>query len=168
VRRLRVTIDWTLDLFFPRDITQLQTMRKEKLRVDHYEPGEIIIEKNEIGRELYVIQKGDVEVYQPASDGQPETIVTKFTTGDVFGEKALLTDTPRTASVRAKTAVNVLVVSRPDFLALVEQFSVLDNHFDTMMHTRYPDMVEKGGKVKELVAKAVSTSAPRGPADKAA
>ncbi|MDP2339757.1 MAG: FAD-dependent oxidoreductase [Deltaproteobacteria bacterium] len=168
VRRLRVTIDWTLDLFFPRDITQLQTMRKEKLRVDHYEPGEIIIEKNEIGRELYVIQKGEVEVYQPAIDGHAEKVITGFTTGDVFGEKALLTDTPRTASVRAKTAVNVLVVSRPDFLALVEQFAVLDDHFDSMMHTRYPDLVTKGGKVKELVQAAVAQSAPRGPADKAA
>ena len=164
VRRLRVTIDWTLDLFFPRDITQLQTMRKEKLRVDHYEAGEVIIEKNEIGRELYVIQKGEVEVYQPASDGKPEVIIAGFSKGDVFGEKALLTDTPRTANVRAKTPVNVLVVSRPDFLALVEQFSVLDDHFDALMLKRYPDLVASGGKVKELVAAANSKAGPLGPA----
>ena len=43
VRRLRVALDWTLDLFFPRDITQLQVFAADRLEVHHYEPGEIIV-----------------------------------------------------------------------------------------------------------------------------
>jgi NADH dehydrogenase len=35
VRKLRVALDWTLDLFFPRDITQLQVFQKERLDVHH-------------------------------------------------------------------------------------------------------------------------------------
>jgi NADH dehydrogenase len=156
VRRLRVTIDWTLDLFFPRDITQLQTLRKERLRVDHYEPGEHIIEKTEIGRELFVIQNGEVEVFEPAHGGEPERHIATFGRGEVFGEKALLTDTPRTASVRAKSAVDVLVVGRSDFRALVDQFPVLDDHFDDLLRKRYPEALAQDAKLKTLVADAVN------------
>lgn len=152
VRRLRVTIDWTLDLFFPRDITQLQTMRGERLRVDHYEPGEWIIEKTEIGRELYVIQKGEVEVVEPAEGDRQERLITTIGRGEVFGEKALLTDAPRTASVRAKTPVDVLVVGRSDFRSLVDQFPVLDDHFDSLLRKRYPEMQIEDGKLKTMVA----------------
>lgn len=156
VRRLRVTIDWTLDLFFPRDITQLQTMRKEKLRVDHYEPGEMIIEKTEIGRELFVIQKGEVEVFAPGENGSAERIIATLGRGEVFGEKALLTDTPRTACVRAKSPVDVLVVGRNDFRALVDQFPVLDDHFDDLLRKRYPDVMDQDTKLKSMVADSVS------------
>ena len=36
VRRLRVALDWTLDFFFPRDITQIQIPPAKRLRIDHY------------------------------------------------------------------------------------------------------------------------------------
>jgi NADH dehydrogenase len=156
VRRLRVTIDWTLDLFFPRDITQLQTGRGERLRVDHYEPGEWIIRKTQVGRELYVIKKGEVEVVEPAEDGKVERLITTIGRGECFGEKALLTDSPRTASVRAKTAVDVLVVGRSDFRSLVDQFPVLDDHFDDLLRKRYPEMNIEGGALKTMVAEAVT------------
>jgi NADH dehydrogenase len=156
VRRLRVTIDWTLDLFFPRDITQLQTMRGERLRVDHYEPGEWIIEKTEIGRELYVIQRGEVEVVEPADGDRQERLITTIGRGEVFGEKALLTDAPRTASVRAKTPVDVLVVGRSDFRSLVDQFPVLDEHFDALLRKRYPEMQIEDGKLSSMVVDTVT------------
>src|SRR5205085_6886580 len=62
VRRLRVALDWTLDLFFPRDITQLQVFKHEHLHVHHYEPGEAIVREGQVGREFYAIVKGEVDV----------------------------------------------------------------------------------------------------------
>jgi NADH dehydrogenase len=137
-RRLRVALDWILDVFSPRDIAQIQPAKAGHLRVDHFEPGEIIINKHEIGRELFILKKGVVEVFQPAEEGKPETPITTLTRGAVFGERALIDDTPRTASVRAKTAVDVLVVSRADFTALVCQFPVLEDYFGKLMRERYP------------------------------
>lgn len=153
VRRLRVTIDWTLDLFFPRDITQMQTEHQPQLRVEHYEPGELIIEKRQIGRELYVIQRGEVEVLAPtaALDGHGALVAT-LGPGEVFGEKALLTDAPRTANVRAKTAVDVLVLTRSGFSALVQQFQPLESFFGEIMHRRYPDLVGNKSDLRDLVA----------------
>jgi NADH dehydrogenase len=149
IRRLRVTVDWTLDLFFPRDITQLQPETQPQLRVEHYEPGELIIGRHEIGRELFVIQKGEVEVKDAAG-----AVVATLSGGEVFGEKALLTDAPRTANVVAKTPVDVLVMTRAGFKALVSQLQPLDDYFTGLMKQRYPQLVPDDARVTALVANA--------------
>jgi NADH dehydrogenase len=139
VRKVRVFLDWTLDLVFPRDIAQMEAVKRNRLRIDHYEPGEIVINKHEIGRELFIVKAGEVEVFQPSENGAAEVSVATLGRGQVFGEKALLNDIPRGASVRAKTAVDVLVMSREDFAAMVDQFPALDDYFDKLMKERYPD-----------------------------
>lgn len=150
VRKLRVALDWSLDLFFPRDITQIQTLKAERLRVDHYEPGEVILNKNEIGRELFIVKSGEVEVYDPAIDGEAEHVIATCARGEVFGEKALLVEGPRTASVRAKTAVDVLVMSRTDFRQMVQHFPALDDFFNALMHERYPELLDPTTRPQDL------------------
>jgi NADH dehydrogenase len=138
VRRLRVAIDWSLDLFFPRDITQLDADRPRRLDVRHYEAGEVIVQQGTIGRELFMITQGDVEVLGE-NRGATSKVLARLGKQEVFGERALLEDTPRTATVRAASPVDVLVMSRDDFRSLVAQFQVLDEHFANMLRTRYPD-----------------------------
>jgi NADH:quinone reductase (non-electrogenic) len=139
LRKISVALDWTLDLLFPRDIAQIHAAGTDRLRVDHYEPGDIIITRNEIGRELFVIQSGTVEVFEPATGDGAETVVAVLKDREVFGEKALLEDTRRAASVRAKTAADVLVISRDDFAALANQFPPLHDYFARLMEERYHD-----------------------------
>jgi CRP-like cAMP-binding protein len=93
---------------------------------------------------LFIVKGGEVEVFQPSGIGAAEKPVATLVRGDVFGEKALLDDTARTASVRAKTAVDVLVISREDFTALVCQFPVLDDYFERLMRERYPSGTPAG------------------------
>ena len=138
VRKLRVALDWTLDLFFPRDITQMQLFRQDRLQVNHYETGEVIVQQGQVGRELYMIVRGEVEVVVPGPDGAAEEVVAKLGARDVFGEKALLEDTTRTATVRAAAPVDVLVMSRSDLKSLVGQFPVLDDYFAKLLRERYP------------------------------
>jgi NADH dehydrogenase len=155
VRKLRVFLDWSLDLFFPRDIAQIETLPVNRMRLDHYEPGEIVIKEHEIGRELFIIKAGEVEVFHPAENSGSETFVTTLTVGDVFGEKALLRDIPRGASVRAKTAVDVLVMSRGDFASMMGQFPLLDDYFERLMKERYPDEVPQSATLADRIAKPV-------------
>jgi NADH dehydrogenase len=136
-RKTRVLVDWVLDLVFARDIAQIQNVGRNRVRVDHYEAGEIIIRQGEIGRELFMIKRGEVEVYLPAGNGGQERTIAVLRRGEAFGEKAILQDTRRNASVRARTAVDVLVLSREDFKMLVEQFAVLNDYFDDLMGQRY-------------------------------
>ncbi len=142
VRRLRVAIDWTLDLFFPRDITQLQVFQNRRLHVHHYEPGETIVREGQVGRELYMIRSGEVEVVSTnMSDG--EVSIAKLGPREVFGERALLEDTRRTATVRAIGAVDVVVMSREDFGAMVSTFPVVNDYFANLLRERHPEAMAK-------------------------
>lgn len=155
VRRLRVAIDWTLDLFFPRDITQLDADRPRRLDVRHYEPGEVIVQQGTIGRELFMITQGDVEVLGE-NRGATAKVLARLGKQEVFGERALLEDTPRTATVRASTAVDVLVMSRDDFRSLVAQFQVLDEHFANMLRTRYPEAMGEAPMLDRIESDAMT------------
>ncbi len=139
VRRLRVALDWTLDLFFPRDITQLQVLRQERLHVHHYEPGEAIVRQGQVGRELYLILRGEVQV---SSHGGGSLV--RLGPREVFGERALLEDTLRNASVHATQAADVLVLSRADFQALVHNLPVLNDYFGELLRARHPDRMARG------------------------
>lgn len=134
LRRLRVALDWTLDLCFSRDITQLQVSRHQHLHVHHYEPGEAIVREGQVGRELYLILKGAVEV-----SSESGARVVRLGAREVFGERALLEDTRRNATVRATEAADVLVLSRTDFHALVENLPVLNDYFTELLRSRHPD-----------------------------
>jgi NADH dehydrogenase len=135
VRKLRVALDWTLDLFFPRDITQMQVFRPQRLRVHHFEPGEAIVREGQVGREFYLILEGQVDVMGAGGSGRA---IARLGPREAFGEKALLEDTPRTATVRASGPVDVLVMSREDFRSMVANFPVLGDYFSTLLRERYP------------------------------
>jgi len=128
VRRLRVAFDWTLDLFFPRDITQLDVSRAERFSIEHYEPDENIVCAGEVGAEFYVIVSGVVEVLGASGN----EVIAELGPKDVFGERALLDDTRRTASVRAKTAVDVLSMTRRDFRTLAEHLPALESYLEQL------------------------------------
>ncbi len=142
-RKVTVMLDWTVDLLFPRDIAQTQGVSATGLKVHHYEAGELIIKAGEIGRELFIVLDGEVEILGPAGPGVAGPPVAVLRRGEVFGEKALLRDTRRGASARAAGAVDVLVMSRNDFVALKAQLPVLDDYFDTLMDERYGSALQQ-------------------------
>src|SRR5262249_54868284 len=74
--------------------------------------GEIIITKGEMGREMYFLCRGEVDVL---TDGGP--VVLKD--GDVFGEIALLLSQPRIATVRAKTMCDLFVLDKGEFFRIL-------------------------------------------------
>ena len=58
----------------------------------------------------------------------------------------LLEDTPRTATVRALGAVDVLVMSRTDFRSMVTSFPVLDDYFEKLLRDRHPEEMKRSTK----------------------
>src|SRR5919197_4262421 len=57
-RKIRVAVDWTLDLLLPADIVQLRTDRSVGIRREHFEAGEIIFQEGGHGEWPYVIVGG--------------------------------------------------------------------------------------------------------------
>jgi ATP-binding cassette subfamily B protein len=90
----------------------------QRLSVERFPAGDVIINEGESGDKLYIIHKGQVEIlaYDPA--GQQRRINT-LREGDHFGEIALLYDVPRLATVRALTPVQLYSLSKDDFNVLI-------------------------------------------------
>lgn len=95
---------------FPSDrLSHISRLLKPMLAV----PGETIVRKGEIGHDMYFISSGCVEVEMlptPAHLGS----------GDFFGEIALITNNPRTSTVKALGFCDLLVLSDSDFNLFLE------------------------------------------------
>jgi NTE family protein len=64
---------------------------------------------------MYVVRAGRLEVVDEAAG----SVIRELGRGDALGELALLTDSPRSASVRAARATDVIAVDRADFEKLL-------------------------------------------------
>jgi CRP/FNR family cyclic AMP-dependent transcriptional regulator len=76
--------------------------------------GKVMATEGDRGREFFVLLEGEAEVTK--GDRQINTMGK----GDFFGEIALVTEMPRTATVKATSDVRVLVINERDFAALLK------------------------------------------------
>ncbi|MCG8601830.1 MAG: FAD-dependent oxidoreductase [Verrucomicrobiales bacterium] len=84
-RKLRVMIDWTLDLFFPRDINLLNPRYTRLFKQVHLEPEDRLFNRGEPAFSLYVVQHGQIDLVD-----QNDEVVRTIGEGDYFGERALV------------------------------------------------------------------------------
>jgi ATP-binding cassette subfamily B protein len=92
----------------------------KRLSVERHAAGDVIIRRGETGDRLYIIERGTVEVFaaNPAPGQRPLAVLRE---GDHFGEIALLYDTPRTATIRARTPVQLYSLQKEDFDTLLSR-----------------------------------------------
>jgi NADH dehydrogenase len=139
-RKLRVAMDWTLDLLLPPDIVQLKTGRSLGVGRAHFEPDEVIVREGDRADRLYVVVDGEVEVVREGTPRSAPPLAT-LGPGDSFGEIALVKGSPRTATVRSRTPVNVLTMERDTFHALFAHVPQLRRVFERLVEERVgPDM----------------------------
>lgn len=93
-------------------------------------PGQDVFRQGDAGDRFYVIDDGEADV---VGDG---SWVSTLEPGDCFGEIALLRDTPRTATVRARTALRLYTLNRPDFLFAVGGVSASAREADALLRDR--------------------------------
>lgn len=82
-----------------------------------YHEGEVLFVEGDIGRALFIIESGRVELTKTDPDGKPQRIVV-LGPGDFFGEMALLEQLPRsaTATAQEKSHIHLLYRSRIEAL----------------------------------------------------
>jgi di/tricarboxylate transporter len=109
-----------VDLFAELDRVTLAKLAA-RLQPESYTPGVIIIRQGEPGDAFYLVASGVLHVYTTDAGRVTETHVRTLRSGEPFGEMALLTSNPRSATVKAETECEVLRLERSAFLDLVKQ-----------------------------------------------
>jgi putative peptide zinc metalloprotease protein len=76
--------------------------------------GEVIVRQGEPADACYLVRSGQVEVVAVEEGG--EHVLATLAAGELFGESALLTDAPRSATVRATEVTELLALHRADLI----------------------------------------------------
>lgn len=84
-----------------------------------YKAGDIVVRQGDLGDYYYLIRDGRCEVLRKTASGQ-EVKLAELVTGESFGEEALVTDTPRNATVRMVTNGSLLRLTKNDFVELIK------------------------------------------------
>jgi thioredoxin reductase (NADPH) len=100
----------------PRDVVA-QTASKAELVV--FAPGDVVVKEGDPADRFYMVIKGEAEASHREADGS-QVVLNRFGPGDYFGEGGLLNDAPRTATVRAKTSLELMALDRDTFANLMK------------------------------------------------
>jgi ATP-binding cassette subfamily B protein len=119
---LRIGVDparlLTIPLFTDMDREALAIVA-DRFMLERYAAGENVVRQGEIGEKLYIVSRGELEVI--VSDGEHEHRLNSLVEGDYFGEMALLSGQPRTATVRTTMPTQLYSLNATDFHTLMER-----------------------------------------------
>ncbi len=82
-------------------------------------PGAVVFRQGEQGDRLYIVKSGVLEILAAPADGAEASVVAYLGEGEVLGELALLTGSPRTASVRSPEHATLFTLEKAVFLDLM-------------------------------------------------
>eukprot|EP01059_Diplonema_ambulator_P009705 TRINITY_DN19649_c1_g1_i1.p2 TRINITY_DN19649_c1_g1~~TRINITY_DN19649_c1_g1_i1.p2 ORF type:complete len:340 (+),score=129.83 TRINITY_DN19649_c1_g1_i1:1786-2805(+) len=86
-------------------------------------PDSFIVRKGEVGREMYFISRGEVQVVSEAKEASERVVYATLRDGSFFGEVALLfNDSRRTATVVTSSFCDLFVLRKEDFDLIQESF----------------------------------------------
>lgn len=91
----------------------------DAIKEQTYQPGEAVITEGEEGQVFFIIISGEAVATKVMGPGQQPKEVMKYKPGEYFGELALLRNTPRAATVTAKTKLRAASIDRDSFKRLL-------------------------------------------------
>jgi NADH dehydrogenase len=121
-RRIKVALDWTWDVLFPRDLSFLNTDEAKQLTHAYFRPGDFIHHQGDLARVFSVIEEGEVEILQSTEENPEPKLVAVLSKADFFGEGALLGNRPHETSIRARTVVRLAQVGSALFSQIAGSF----------------------------------------------
>ena len=109
------------------------------LLVRNYSSGEILCREGDIGRALFIIESGQVEVVRKTADALMRRVAV-LKAGDYFGEMSLIDEQPRTASVIAIEPVRAYLLYKTEIEKLSNDAphiaSAIMTHLATLVAVR--------------------------------
>jgi diguanylate cyclase (GGDEF)-like protein len=96
-------------------------------RQQSVEQGTVVIRQGQVGNEVFLLEEGAVEILREDKSGSH--FVAKLEAPAFFGERALLDpERIRTASVRALTDLQMIVIRIDSFLTLLRRYPTMRDH----------------------------------------
>jgi CRP-like cAMP-binding protein len=134
-------IDWMSTLlssplfeFIPPGNIQTLFSKFEEMK---YSKDDLVITQGEKGDYFYVIQAGRAKVERSAGD--KTVVLAELKPGDNFGQDALVSDTPRNATVTMTSNGTIMRLSEPDFQSLL-----MSPVIETVEMEEVQEMIQQG------------------------
>ena len=98
----------------------------DSMVIENYQKGDVIIEEGKIGDDFYILYKGEVHISRRTPAGDKIALADLSSDMNIFfGETALISDDPRTATVQALTDCRCIALSSTKFLAVCDKEPLL-------------------------------------------
>jgi CRP-like cAMP-binding protein len=120
--------------------SQLEDISR-RLKPVRFRQRETIVREGDPGDEMYFIESGRAQVAR--GSGSRAQVLAEIGAGDLFGEMALLTGNPRSATVTALSDVDLWVMSRTDFDELVTTYPNLALALSRLLSERLQNTDER-------------------------
>ena len=96
----------------------------KKVTMATYEPGADVMRQGEEGDTMYLIKSGSAEVWVKDADGERKDIK-ELHEGEFFGEMAIASNKPRTATVTAGVMLEAMEFKRPLIKAIIDRYPAI-------------------------------------------
>ncbi len=117
----------------------------EVIEVHRFGSGELIIEEDSLGEEMYIILSGHVEVTKEKAK------IAELKPGSFFGEMSLIDKTPRSATIRSIDDTKMMVIhKRPLFAVLKKESRVAMKLFWALLQTMSKRLRVTGEEIVSL------------------
>ncbi len=81
----------------------------------HFKKGDVIFDEQDEGKEMYFIDSGEIQIAKTIGD--VDVNIASLSSGDFFGEMALITGSRRVASAMAFTDCSLHVMDKDAFMS---------------------------------------------------
>ncbi|MCE3009701.1 MAG: cyclic nucleotide-binding domain-containing protein [Proteobacteria bacterium] len=95
----------------------------EHIQKESFKSGEFIFFEGDIDFHFYIVEKGSVQIFTKSKAGV-RIDISSVEEGESFGEFALLSNAPRSASAQAKTDCVLVKVSQEGYQQLLSELPI--------------------------------------------
>jgi type IV pilus assembly protein PilB len=132
------------DIFKDLQLNELQGLAVS-LKERTYPPHVAIVREGASGDAMFIIRDGQVEVRKKEPSTGVELAIAALGNGSCFGEMALLTGKPRSATVMTTQTTKVLVLDKSDFNDLMKEYPRILMSLNRILAERLDDRDSRGG-----------------------
>ena len=134
----------------------------ERLKFKTFDSKNTICKVGDPGDEMFIIISGKVEIVIYPEGNKDGQVVASLGPGDYFGEMALLTGEPRSASVITDGQVEAFALQQKDFDVILERYPSISLSMGKIVSKRLRETLKKASSFQRVEKIEVTAEGPSG------